>query len=528
LIQVELSSTEIAIEPGGTAQLSVTVKNNQTHDDHVFLEIEGIDVEWYALPVPTVNVAAGTSQTARVLFRIARESGSFAGTYPFVVRARSMETGDSGVQQASLVVKPYSSLQVEINPKRAIATFLHHANVVEVTVTNLSNHEETLDLYASDPEDACAYDFEKDRITLKPGHSETVPVRIEPVNRPILGSTRLYGYTITARSVTDSFVSASANGQLERHALLSIVALAILVIIALGTAAFFMFRPHPAVINSFNVSPRQIVAGESVTVSWDVSNANEGIFILPENIRKSTPAGSMKIALDTTTTFTLIARYGGGKEIKQSVTAVVTPAPIPAKPKIVSFTGSQKRVHEGETVTLSWNVEGVKTIVLNPLGVQKEWPLYTSQEVKPETTTTYVLAAQGPGGTVNKSVTVEVVPVTQSIALINGFKAKPEKVVAGQKASLSWSVDNAVSIEIDNGVGASLKPKGKVEVTPQNTTIYTLRATDNKGNITSKTVTLTVTPPEPPPVNPDGTGAPGGDTTKPPSSGTTTTPGNTL
>jgi hypothetical protein len=122
---------------------------------------------------------------------------------------------------------------------------------------------------------------------------------------------------------------------------------------------------------------------------------------------------------------------------------------------------------------------------------------------------------------------VEVVPVTQSIALIGAFRAKPEKVVAGQKASLSWSVENAVSIEIDNGVGANLKPKGKVEVTPQNTTIYTLRATDNKGNITSKTVTLTVTPPEPPPVNPDSTGGTGGDTTKPPAGGTTATPGNT-
>jgi hypothetical protein len=514
LIQVDLSAAEIVIEPGDTAQLTVTVANNQEHDDHVSLEIEGIDVEWYALPVPTVNITAGTSQTARVLFRVARASSSLAGTYPFVVRARSMETGDSGVQQAALIVKPFSALQVEINPRRTISTFLRHENTVEVSVSNLSNHEETLDLYATDPDDACAYEFEKDRITLKPGHTETVPLRVEPVNRPVLGATRLYGYTVTARSVQDSFVSASANGQLERHAMLSVVALAILLILLAGTAAFVMLRPRDAVIHSFTVTPRQIVAGGTVTLSWDVSNATDGVFILPDNIRKSSGAGSEKLQPTGTTEYTLVAKYAGGKEVRQTAMVVVTPAPLPPKPKILSFETSQKRIHEGDAAILSWKAEGVTTMMLNPLGVRQSWPLYTSQEVKPDRTTTYTLAAEGPGGTVSKTLTVEVLKITDPISVITYFRAKPEKVVAGQKAVLSWAVENAASVEIDNGVGGGLKSKDRVEVTPQNTTVYTLRAVDNKGNVTSKAVTVTVTQPEPPP----------GDTTDP---DTTTPPSGT-
>src|SRR5947207_15242001 len=102
LIEVDLSAAELAIEPGGRAQLTVTVHNRQSHDDHIFIEIEGIDVEWYALPVPAFNVAAGASQTAQVLFKIVRSSESRADTYPFLVRARSMESGESGVQQGTL------------------------------------------------------------------------------------------------------------------------------------------------------------------------------------------------------------------------------------------------------------------------------------------------------------------------------------------------------------------------------------------------------------------------------------------
>jgi uncharacterized membrane protein len=112
LIQVELSAAEITIEPGSTAQLTVTATNRGADADHVFLEIEGIDVEWYALPVPSLTLAPETSQTARILFKVARSSSSTAGTYPFVVRVRSMETGDSGVQPATLVVKPFSALRL--------------------------------------------------------------------------------------------------------------------------------------------------------------------------------------------------------------------------------------------------------------------------------------------------------------------------------------------------------------------------------------------------------------------------------
>src|SRR2546421_10300424 len=98
LIEVELSAAEIAIEPGGRAQLTVTVHNRQPNDDHIALEIEGIDVEWYALPVPSFNVPPDGSHAAQILFKIARSSESRADTYPFLVRARSMAPGDSGIQ----------------------------------------------------------------------------------------------------------------------------------------------------------------------------------------------------------------------------------------------------------------------------------------------------------------------------------------------------------------------------------------------------------------------------------------------
>ena len=497
---VDLSPAEIEIEPGGTAQLTITITNRQDHDDRVFIELEGVDVEWYALPVPAVNVAAGESQTARALFKIARSSGSPAGTYPFVVRAKAMESGESGVGQANLIIEPFSALQVELAPKRAAATFLNRTAPFTVNVSNLGNREETLELYASDPEDGCAYEFEEDRLTLKPGHSQAVALEVEPVNTSVLGSGRLFGFSVTARSVTDSYVSANAHGQLERRPLLATpVAIFLLLLLLTGTT-YALFRPRPVEVRSFTITPLEVKKGQEVTLAWDASNLSEGL-IQPGNTPIEKPIGSLKIKPDVTTEYTLIAR-GGGKQITRKQTVVVLPAPLFPKPKIDEFTASRKRIHQGDSVTLSWRVSKADQVLLNPLGKDQDARLYRSQVVNPDTTTTYVLTAKGKGGVAEQNLKIEVVPQNVSIAEVKYFRARPKEVYPGDETKLAWEVANASGIEIDNGIGGGLRTEGSRIVKPDQTTTYTLRVLDDRGNLRTAQVTVTVNPRpiEPPPL----------------------------
>src|SRR5579884_765099 len=275
-IGVTLSEPDLLIEPGNVAHLTVTITNRQDTPDRLSLEVEGLDIEWYMIPVPAVNLGPGEQATERILFKVGRGSENRAGSYPFLVRVQALETGAIGVAQATLVVKPFSALQVEINPKRAVASFLHPLNIFEVTLANLGNAEETLNLYASDPEDGCAYEFDADRTTLKPGQSETVPLYVRPRVSSALGGTRLYGFTVSARSTEDSYVSASAHGQVEKHALISPLLGIFLLLLGFGGAGWWFLRPQPLkppVINSFSSSNSHVDSGQDITLSWDVSNA---------------------------------------------------------------------------------------------------------------------------------------------------------------------------------------------------------------------------------------------------------------
>lgn len=87
-------------------------------------------------------------------------------------------------------------------------------------------------------------------------------------------------------------------------------------------------------------------------------------------------------------------------------------------------------------------------------------------------------------------------PAPQAKPVINYFTAEPTMVNSGQPSSLRWSVSEAATIEIDNGIG-QVSPDGRRAVYPTATTTYTLTAT-NPGGTATATATVTVSAAPPP------------------------------
>ena len=85
---------------------------------------------------------------------------------------------------------------------------------------------------------------------------------------------------------------------------------------------------------------------------------------------------------------------------------------------------------------------------------------------------------------------------TPSAPSVNFFTAEPDTISTGQPSSLRWSVSNASSVRIDQGIG-SVSPDGRRAVYPTASTTYTLTATSAGGNAAA-TATITVSTPPPP------------------------------
>jgi peptidoglycan-associated lipoprotein len=82
---------------------------------------------------------------------------------------------------------------------------------------------------------------------------------------------------------------------------------------------------------------------------------------------------------------------------------------------------------------------------------------------------------------------------------IDTFVAEPASIERGQSSTLRWTVANATTMAIDQGVGA-VQANGTRQVNPGNSTTYTLTASGAGGTDTrSVTVSVNAPPPAPPP-----------------------------
>lgn len=500
-IEIKVSQDEIKIEPGGTAQLQVELVNASEQPDTIGLEVEGLDYEWVAIPVPTVTLAPRARGSEKILLKIPRRSESTAGAYPFVVRARSLETGETAVAPVTLLVEPFAALSVELYPRRGVCTYWRPASEFEVTVHNLGNTPLDVRLYATDPDDVGVYTFEREVLSLQAGASETVMLTAEPSRRAMVGRSQLASFTVTARCVDNAYVAAHTQGQLYTRPLVSPVTLSVLLVCLLALAGWAVTRPKPVEIVEFAVEPSTIQQGGTAVLRWHVANASE-ISITPDIGVVEEKVGSRQVVPAQTTTYRLVARGRGGVA-EQEVLLTVVPAPEPPPPAILSFKAEPAQVNKGEPVTLSWQVQNATKLLLSPIGELD--PLLTSVRDTPAITTTYTLVAINTAGRkVEKKVTVKVRDPNALEVL--EFTANPAVIAAGGSVTLRWRVQAASRVVIDNGVG-EVPPQGETTVSPMQDTVYTLTATNDAGEVVTRSVkvTVTATPPvtTPPPVQPE-------------------------
>jgi phospholipase C len=191
----------------------------------------------------------------------------------------------------------------------------------------------------------------------------------------------------------------------------------------------------------------------------------------------------------------VLTACGGVPTAGAPVTPTPTPAPqpVPAKPTI-TLTASPTTITAGQYSTLQWTSTGGDSITFSPpIGLEADEgqtaALNGSAPVVPTTTTTYTATVSGAGGSATASVTIT---VNQPPPKISSFTALPATITAGQTASLSWTVSNAKSVTIDNGVGSGSLPTGTATVKPAATTTYTATVIGLDGSTITATATVNV------------------------------------
>jgi sugar lactone lactonase YvrE len=159
---------------------------------------------------------------------------------------------------------------------------------------------------------------------------------------------------------------------------------------------------------------------------------------------------------------------------------------------IASFLANPSTVTLGQSSILTWSVAGAQSLQITDgstvLTTSQLTPLSAnSVSVTPAATTTYILTAVDPNGnSTTAATTVTVVPAPS----IQSFSASPTIISNNQSSTLTWTVANAATLSIDNGVG--YVTGNSVNVSPTGTTTYTLTAANAAGTQVQATATVSV------------------------------------
>ena len=217
---------------------------------------------------------------------------------------------------------------------------------------------------------------------------------------------------------------------------------------------------------SLKAEPPTIVSGSFSTLSWSASNAysvmiDNDIGTVPHNY-------SMTVSPPTTTTYNIYAIGPGGTSTASVTVNVISGTPF------VSIQANPINIKPGDTVTLTWDSANADSVMIDQ-GIGKVL-LSGSHEVQPTITTTYTITATGVNGIATASITVFVGESPNPILV--AIRAEPAMIYPGNPSKLIWEVLNANSAEIDQGIGA-VSLIGSMEVSPNETTTYTIKATNN-------------------------------------------------
>ncbi|QYK52489.1 MAG: hypothetical protein KF824_09490 [Fimbriimonadaceae bacterium] len=531
---VRLANEDVSVEPGSSAPIAFEIENTGAKADEFEVSVEGVDPEWVAIPVPTLWVDPGQSNTERIFIKPPRQSESNAGIYPFVLKIRSLESGESRTAQCSLTVNSFAHLSVEVNPKKSSVNVLKRETSFEVTVMNLGNTDQNVQFFASDVDDAFAYEFSTTQASLEPGQTRTLELTATASKVKAFASTVIAPVSVSARSVDNLAVAANSQLHIEIRPLIATGPLiAVIAIIAL-TIGWILSIPKPPVIDSFTLESRSVELGQTAKVKWQTSNASSVTLVVGSQvITKLAPDDEYDIAPDTAgeLEIQIYAQAGQVKSKVDTIKLTVTAPPVVPEPKIIKFSATKTEVPLGSSVLFNYELsDSVTYATLEPIG-QIEVKARSIQVPSPPDdlpgkgvkTVTYTLRARNEKNVeVREQITIKF--IKESKAIISQFSADPLEVdpLSG-RVTIRWQVTGAAKLELkySNRIDELTSMDDRRDFILTDDTEFILVAYDVAGLDTQKKIKVTLRKPNEDPPTQD----PPGNTTGTTQNGSTGTTG---
>ncbi|WP_157985308.1 COG1470 family protein [Lentzea terrae] len=189
-----LSTSDLAVAPGGDVTCQVMVRNAGELVDQFTVDVVGDAASWSHAEPAVVNLNPGESAPVLIRFAPPRDAGVYAGPVPFGVRVISREDPHgSVVEEGVVVVGAFTDVAAELVPAKAEGS---RKAKYEVAVDNVGNSPAMLRLRAVDPEDELDFRLDRSEIALPPGTTAFVRLQARPRKTFLRGEPKRYPFQV--------------------------------------------------------------------------------------------------------------------------------------------------------------------------------------------------------------------------------------------------------------------------------------------------------------------------------------------
>ncbi len=523
VILTELLISEVAIDVEQTATYQLTIINGGELVATFAVRVEGLDESWITISPPNVNLYEGNRTTVTITVTPPRQSTSYAGPHYFALTVTSFNyPGRVSRRGATLVINPYYEFGVgEINPRQQSISWFRRAGKASITITNKGNSNTLFQVDGRDDERGCNFEFQvpgegvnlanQAEFRIPPDETMPLPLLISPNSRQLVGlRKRSYPFTITTAMPEGAQSPRSLLGQLKTAPLIGPLILLLLALLLL-VLIVIIFKPRISTFNVDGSTKRAITAGQSATLYWKGSPFTR--LIIPELSSEplDSPQGNIEVEPTANASYQLkgdnwlsrLSPQWFGVE-PRLVSIILTPVP----PIINTFGGDKQDIVSGDSVLLSWQVEGADQVNLinqadgnpKPLpgnsGNQDTGPLDRETTYYLEADNIYIATPIRSDPFVVKVSTPTPTPLPTP-AIVKFF-ANPPAVVAGENTTIEWAVEGTDKVSV-LGIGEGLPASQSISQAPLENTNYVLNAANGSSAAKPQSITVWVTPPTPTP-----------------------------
>ena len=193
-VLAQLSQTTVDVEPGRSATIAMTVRNNGTVVDRFTFEALGSAAPWVTFAPTSLSLFPEASGTVNVILAPPRDLTAVAGSTPLGVRVVSSEdpTG-SMVEEATVNVGAFSDVTLELVPRVVRGRVIGRG---QLAVDNRSNCAYRATLSGSDPQGVLAFAFRPSVVDIPPGAAQFVKVGVRPASRFWRGPEKTHSFRL--------------------------------------------------------------------------------------------------------------------------------------------------------------------------------------------------------------------------------------------------------------------------------------------------------------------------------------------